>query len=237
MPAASVDRSADPVGGPPVVGDVEPIVAGVAHDFGNLLAVITNYLSLAARRVEDPTTSELLDQVRLAARRASRLNRQLHDLGECGRLTAQPVPVNDVVRAVQPSVREVLPEGCDLRVDLAEGTLMAMASTGALEMALRHLADNAGEAMPEGGVLTIATRPVEGGVEISVSDTGTGMTPEVVAQATEARFSTRPKGQVSGLGLTIVDRVVRTLGGDLHIESTAGSGTTVGLRLRGGTDG
>jgi signal transduction histidine kinase len=91
--------------------------------------------------------------------------------------------------------------------------------------------------MPDGGVVTIATRPVGGEVEISVSDTGAGMPSEVLEQAVAPRFSTQPKGQVSGLGLTIVDRIVRTLGGDVRIESTVGAGTTVRMRLPEAGDG
>ena len=240
MPAASVDPAGDVDDDPRAVPDVEPIVAGVAHDFGNLLAVITNYVSLASRRVDDPATSELLEQVRVAAKRAARLNRQLHDLGECGSLRTQPVPVNDLVREVQPVLAEALTDGWEVQLDLADAPVTAMASRNGLEMALRHLADNARDAMPEGGVVTIATRATQDGapgVEVSVSDTGPGMPPDVLERALDPRFSTRPKGQVSGLGLTIVDRVVRTLGGEVRIDSSVGSGTTVRMRLRGAIHG
>jgi len=236
MHAAPVDPSADLDPEGPRVDGLEPIVAGVAHDFGNLLAVITNYLSLACRRVDEPDTLELLEHVRVAVRRAARLNRQLHDLGECGALEAQPVLVRDLIREVQPALSEALLEGWDLQLDLAEQPVTAMASRTGLELALRHLVDNARDAMPDGGIVTIATRPVGNAVvEISVSDTGGGMPPEVLEQAVEPRFSTRPKGQVSGLGLTIVDRVARTFGGEVQIESVVGSGTTVNLRLPGAT--
>ena len=238
MHAASVDANAEV--GPDGSDDaaVERIVAGVAHDFGNLLAVITNYLSLASRRVEDPTTSDLLEQVRVAAKRAARLNRQLHDLGECGSLTVQPVAVNDLVREVQPVLDESLDDAWELRLDLGDEPITALGSRTGLEMALRHLVDNAREAMPDGGPIEIATRRIgdahDSPVELSVSDQGSGMAPDVVERAAEPRFSTRPTGQVGGLGLTIVDRVVGTLGGDLQIESTVGTGTTVRLRLSGG---
>jgi signal transduction histidine kinase len=238
MPAASVDQGADVDADRRALPGVEPIVAGVAHDFGNLLAVITNYLSLAARRVDDATTSELLEQVRVAAERATRLNRQLHDLGECGRLIVQPVVVNDLIRQVQPVLAEALPEGCELRLDLTDQPSTAMASRNGLEVALRHVVDTARDAMPGGGVITIATRGLPAdAVEISVSDSGVGMAPEVVEQALEPRFSTQPKGQASGLGLAVVDRVMRTLGGEVHIDSTPGSGTTVCLQLPGAIDG
>ncbi len=237
MHAASVERQADPVRGGSEVAAVEPIVAGVAHDFGNLLAVIRNYLALASRRVEDPTTAELLGQVQVAATRAARLNRQLHDLGECGSLSARPISVNDLVRDARPVLTEALDDRWELCLDLADEPVTALASRNGLEMALRHLVENARDAMPDGGAIGIGTRQLDIGsaaaVEISVSDTGGGMAPDVRDQAIEPRFSTRPKGQVSGLGLTIVDRVVRTLGGDVQIESTEGSGTTVRMQLRG----
>lgn len=235
MQAPSLDSSGELDSAEPEVGDLEPIVAGVAHDFGNILAVITNYLSLATRRIDDPTSTELLDKVRIAAQRAARLNRQLHDLGECGSLSAQSLPVNDVIRDARPLLAEGLRDGCGLRLDLDEEPLEARASRTGLEMALRHLIDNACAAMPDGGDVTIGTRRSgdagRGAVEVTVSDTGAGMPPEVVAQALEPLYSTQPKGQTSGLGLTIVDRVVRTLGGEVRIESIEGSGTTVRLRL------
>ena len=235
MQAPSLDSSGERDSAEPEVGDLEPIVAGVAHDFGNILAVITNYLSLAARRIDDPTSTELLDKVRIAAQRAARLNRQLHDLGECGSLSAQPVPVNDVIRDAQPLLAQGLRDGWGLRLDLAEEPLEARASRNGLEMALRHLVDNACAAMPDGGDVTIGTCRGDGAgagsVDVTVSDRGTGMPPEVAAQALEPCYSTQPKGQTSGLGLTIVDRVVRTLGGQVRIESIEGSGTTVRLRL------
>jgi len=139
---------------------------------------------------------------------------------------------------VRPLLAEALDDRWHLRLDLADEPITAMASRNGLEMALRHLVDNAREAMPHGGAIEIGTRRLgdaEGvPVELSVSDEGEGMSPDVVERATAPRFSTRPTGQVSGLGLTIVDRVVGRLGGDLHIESTVGAGTTIRLRLRGG---
>jgi signal transduction histidine kinase len=236
MQAPSLDSSGELDPAEHEVGDLEPIVAGVAHDFGNILAVITNYVSLASRRLDDPTTAELLDKVRIAAQRAARLNRQLHDLGECGSLSAQRLPVNDVIRGAQPLLAEGLRDGYGLRLDLADDPLEAQASRNGLEMALRHLVDNACDAMPDGGDVKIGTRRVDdacGSVEVTVSDDGVGMPPDVVAHAIEPRYSTHPKGQTSGLGLTIVDRVVRTLGGQVWIESVEGAGTTVRLRLAG----
>jgi signal transduction histidine kinase len=218
-------------------------VSGIAHDYGNILAVVMNYLSLATRRVDDPATVELLDLAERATDRAARLTRQLHELGDCGRLRAEPLPVDELVRAAAAQIGESLGPACTLRVDVEGEPLVAMASRSGMEIALRHLVQNACDAMPEGGAVTIAARPLAGGdattavVEVRVSDTGTGMPDEVAARALEPRFSTRPKGQAAGLGLTIVDRVARRLGAELVVESAEGSGTTVRLLLReGGAD-
>ena len=239
MQAASLNSSADPGAADSEVDPVEPILAGVAHDFGNILAVITNYASLASRRIDDPATVELLDKVAIAAGRAARLNRQLHDLGACGSLVVEPLLVNDFIAEARPLIAQAMPERCGLQLDLTDEPLLALASRTGLEVALRHLVDNACDAMPDGGPVTVATRMLDGSsqVEVSVSDAGIGMSPDVVEHAFDPLFSTHPKGQTSGLGLTIVDRVTRTLGGSVLLESAAGSGTTVRLRLPGARDG
>jgi signal transduction histidine kinase len=222
--------------------DLEQIVVGVAHDFGNALAVVTNYLSLVSRRIDDPGTAELIEQASAAARRAARLTRQLHDIGECGTLEPEPLSVNDLAREVSPLLAEALCERCTLQLELTDAP-DAMANRTGLEMALRHLVQNACDAMPDGGLVTVGTRTLDGtastkGVELRVTDTGVGMPPEVADRALEPRFSTRPKGQAGGLGLTIVDRVAHRLGGEVQIESAVGSGTTVRLILtRAGGDG
>ena len=222
---------------------LDEIVSGIAHDYGNILAVITNYLSLAGRRISDPATAELLQHAGMAAQRAARLTRQLHELGDCGQLQLEAVQVDDLVHGASTLLADALCPACTLQVDLGDQPILARANRTGLEIALRHLVQNACDAMPDGGVVTITTRRANGrgpssAVELSVSDTGSGMSQDVVDRAAEPRFSTRPKGQAAGLGLTIADRVARRVGGELEIESVEGSGTTVRLVLAGmATDG
>jgi signal transduction histidine kinase len=216
--------------------DLDEIVSGIAHDYGNILSVITNYLSLARRRIDDPATVELLEHAGTAAQRAARLTRQLHELGDCAQLQLEVVPVDDLVRGARTLLEGALCSACTLEVDLGEPPLLARGNRTGLEIVLRHLVQNACDAMPDGGVVTItARRPTDRAprdvVELSVSDTGSGMSAELAERAAEPRFSTRPKGQAAGLGLTIVDRVARRMGGELAIESSEGSGTTVGVVL------
>ena len=130
---------------------------------------------------------------------------------------------------------EALLEGWDLHLDLVEEP-SGQANRAGLELALRHLLDNACDALPDGGTITVATRPWPAPPSSrSAWPTRAWHAGGGLERAVEPRFSTRPKGQASGLGLTIVDRVVRTLGGEVRIESAVGSGTTVRLQLAGAT--
>jgi signal transduction histidine kinase len=218
--------------------DLDLVIAGAAHEFGNLLAVISNYATLAARRVDDPATQELLEHVGVASARAVDLARQLHYLSGPRVMDREPVFVQAVLRDAVAELTAELGTECTLELDLPDEPLDVLASVPSVELVLLQLTRNARQAMPDGGEVTIAARRRAGtsgttDVEISVSDTGVGMSAEVRAHALEPLFTTRPKGQGCGLGLTIVDRTMRRLRGDVRIESVEGSGTTVRLGLEG----
>ncbi|MGQ0631336.1 MAG: PAS domain S-box protein [Sporichthyaceae bacterium] len=237
------------------------LAGGVAHDFNNLLAGIMNYAGLVsmtlseeiARRdlTEDPTfvtLSEDVAEITTVAKRAAALTQQLLIFGHREVVKAVVLDLNSVVTDVEKLLRRTIGENVDLVTKLASGLPPVKADRGQLEQVFMNLAVNARDAMPDGGRLQIETcvitlsgddEPDErlmglpGGsyVQLAVSDTGTGMSKDVVDRAFEPFFSTKPKSQGSGLGLATVHGIVTQAGGRLFIYSEPGLGTTMRVLL------
>jgi signal transduction histidine kinase/CheY-like chemotaxis protein len=232
------------------------LAGGVAHDFNNLLSVILNYASFVGEELaiaaEEPdgarwrAVREDVEQVQLAADRAAKLTHQL--LAFARRDVAQPkvLNINDVVSGLEPMLHRTLGEQVQLVTSLAADPWPVMIDPGQLEQVLVNLAINARDAMAGGGGLTIdtqntdvdatfaSTRPdLATGryVRLRVSDTGSGMDEATVQQAFEPFFSTKPKGEGTGLGLATVYGVITQAGGHVRIYSEAGRGTTVTVLL------
>ena len=225
MQATSLNSGAEPDVADPEVDDIEPIVAGVAHDFGNILAVVTNYLSLASRRIDDPATARAARHARVAARRRPA------STGSC------TTSATARARAAEPSwsttwCRRQWP--CSPRRSASDATCGSTSPTspsrpwptapGSRWRSATWSRTRATRCPTAGRHRSPRDRstPVRARSRSACPTPGTGMPPEVVERAVEPRFSTRPKGQAAGLGLTIVDRVDAPLGGELQIESAAG---------------
>ncbi|MGE3855607.1 MAG: ATP-binding protein [Dehalococcoidia bacterium] len=233
------------------------LAGGVAHDFNNLLGVILNYsafvsetLAAVAPQLPDPHAldgaRDDLKEVYTAAERAARLTRQL--LAFARRQATQPetIDLNAVVREIEELLRRTISEHVRLHTQLATEPTVLSADRGQLEQILVNLAVNARDAMPGGGILTIDTDPFEVDeeyverhpelspglhVRLRVSDTGIGMTPEVMARAFQPFFTTKPVGEGSGLGLATVYGIVTQAGGSIRLYSEPGVGTTVTILL------
>ena len=223
------------------------LAGGIAHDFNNLLMVILNYtdFALQALREEDPLRTDLLE-VRAAGERAATLTRQL--LAFSRKQVLQPVrlDLNDVAEGLERMLSRILGEDIELVLALEPGAGRVLADPGQVEQVLMNLVVNARDAMPQGGRLTIATAGVEcrardaGGlepgepnecVELSVTDTGTGMDAATQARIFEPFFTTKEKGRGTGLGLATTYGIVRQSGGTIAVESAPGRGTTMRVRL------
>jgi CheY-like chemotaxis protein len=177
-----------------------------------------------------------------AAERGARLTAQLLAFSRVQRLEVQPTYVAPLIQNMRPLLKNVLGPGITKEFDLDESMIPVMADPTQLEVAILNLAINARDAMPDGGVLSFVTRPVtvsgdpelEDGdyVELTISDTGAGMPPEIAERAFEPFFTTKEVGKGTGLGLSMVYGMARQSGGSARIESRIGEGTAVKLLFR-----
>ncbi|WP_198171085.1 PAS domain S-box protein [Actinoplanes awajinensis] len=229
------------------------LAGGVAHDFNNILAVITNYTELIIETLEDPAAGPEdtaavrtdLDQIARAAERATRLTKQLLAFGRRDITQAQVLVLNHVIGDVEPMLRRTLGEHIHLVTTRDQQLWPVYADPGQIEQILVNLAVNARDAMPGGGTLSIDTTNADIDaddmsatnlqpgryVRLRVSDTGTGMPADVIERAFEPFYTTKPKGSGTGLGLATVYGIATAAGGDVHLYSESGIGTTVTVVL------
>jgi signal transduction histidine kinase/ActR/RegA family two-component response regulator len=219
------------------------LVGGVAHDFNNLLAVIMGNLEILKSQKRDGDEAEMLDDALTASQRGATLTKQLLSFGRKASLRPAITDANTVLTSLDHLMRRVIPATIEVDFVQSEELWPAALDPALLESALLNLAINARDAMPEGGRLTIKTAnaqlsddadadtglPAGDYVEICVSDTGAGMTEEVVSRATEPFFTTKPVGEGSGMGLAMVHGFAQQSGGALYLSSAPGEGTTVRL--------
>ena len=220
------------------------MTGGVAHDFNNLLAAVLGNLELATRRGKDENIRRYLDGATQAAQRGAKITSQLLAFSRTQRLETEPIDVNAIVTAMGELLFRTI--GATVRIEtLLERKLwQATADPSQMESVILNLAVNARDAMSDGGRLTIATANIPNGdksmpaelppgdyVSISVSDTGTGMTEEVLSKAFEPFFTTKPVGSGTGLGLSQVYGIAKQTGGTVAIDTQVGRGTTVTVYL------
>jgi PAS domain S-box-containing protein len=232
------------------------LAGGVAHDFNNLLAVILNYVSFVSEELSAATDTDWaqrretakddLGQIKRAGERAAGLTRRL--LAFARREVVQPkvLDLDAVISAVEEMLRRSLGEHVELVISLAGDLWPVLADPGQLEQVLVNLAVNARDAMAGGGTLTIDTgnvtvdgESIAGGsksrpgrnVRLRVSDTGTGMSREVIDHAFEPFYTTKVDGTGTGLGLATVYGIVTQADGHVQIYSEPGTGTTFSITL------
>jgi signal transduction histidine kinase/ActR/RegA family two-component response regulator len=227
---------------------VGQLTGGIAHDFNNLLTGIIGSLELLEIRLRQGRTSEIQRYVAAAqgaSKRAAALTHRLLAFSRRQTLDPRPTDVNRLVMDMEELIRRTVGPHITLDVVTAVGLWPTLIDPSQLESALLNLCINARDAMPEGGRITIETanrwlddhaateRDLAPGQYLSlcVTDTGTGMTPDVIARAFDPFFTTKPLGQGTGLGLSMVYGFVRQSGGQVRIYSEVGCGTTMSLYL------
>ena len=224
---------------------VGQLTGGLAHDFNNLLTAIIGNLELLAQRVgSDPVSARHVSAAQRAADNGAKLTEQLLAFARRQHLQPRAVDLNTVIAAMSDLLARTIGATIEVDTALASDLWPALVDATQTEIALLNLAINARDAMPLGGRLTIETRNLPAGsghlpheirehdcICISVQDTGTGMTDEVLRSAIEPFFTTKEVGKGSGLGLSQVYGLARQSNGSLRLESRLGVGTSVHLFL------
>ncbi|MEU4690153.1 PAS domain S-box protein [Actinoplanes sp. NPDC023714] len=218
------------------------LAGGVAHDFNNLLAIIGNYAEMLADQVT-PQGAADLERIRNAAGQAGSLTSQLLLFAKRDPTQVEEVDLNESVAGAYDLLSRSIGAGVELTCRLHPGTVPVCANRGRLDQILLNLVINARDAMPGGGMVVIETdlievpagmaAPVPPGRygKLTVSDTGTGMTPEVRDRLFEPFFTTKPIDQGTGLGLSTVYGIVTDARGHITVDSTPGIGTTFVILL------
>ena len=217
---------------------VGQLTGGLAHDFNNMLAGIIGALNLMQRRIAAGRHDEIeryIEAALASANRAASLTSRLLAFGRRASLDIKPVDVAAAVSSMEILLTRSIGENIKLNLDL--GPALALTDANQLESAVLNLAVNARDAMPDGGVLDISTRiDASGLVGIAVTDTGVGMSRDVLDKVFDPFFTTKPIGQGTGLGLSMVHGFAKQSGGDVRIESAPGAGTTVTMLLPRATE-
>jgi two-component system, cell cycle sensor histidine kinase and response regulator CckA len=220
------------------------LAGGVAHDFNNVLTSILGNVELALMDIDpDHPLAAILAEVGRAANSAASLTRQL--LAFSRKQIVQPavIDLNDLIGRLQQMLVRLLGENVVLETRLAPGLGSVRVDPGQFEQVIVNLAINARDAMPHGGRLVIETADVDGSsgahpaappgaaIMVAASDTGHGMTPEVLSHLFEPFFTTKPKEKGTGLGLATTYSIVKQAGGTIDVDSVIGKGTTFRVYL------
>ncbi|WP_036287169.1 CHASE3 domain-containing protein [Methylocystis sp. ATCC 49242] len=222
------------------------LTGGIAHDFNNMLAVIVASLNILRRKLDrkEDGGEQMIDSALQSADSAAGLVRRLLAFSRIQPLAPTPLDANKFVSDISKMLKRALGENIRLETVLADGLWSTRIDANELESALLNLAVNARDAMPNGGTLTIETAnralddayaaenvDVKTGdyVLVSVTDTGEGMSPEIVAKVFDPFFTTKPAGKGTGLGLSQVHGFVKQSGGHIKIVSEPERGTTIKL--------
>ena len=221
------------------------LTGGIAHDFNNMLSVVIGGLELAQRRLATggAKAGKHLEQAMEGANRAAALTKRLLAFARSEPLLPSAVNPNDLLRGMSDLIERTIGDPITVAFEPGSDIWPIFVDPYQLENAVLNLAVNARDAMPEGGTLSIATANVmlsDGEIEgvnagahirLSVGDTGTGMTRDVLERAFEPFFTTKPTGKGTGLGLSQIFGFVRQSRGAVTVDSDIGSGTIVSIYL------
>jgi PAS domain S-box-containing protein len=220
------------------------LTGGIAHDFNNLLAVITGNLQLIEMGLKDEQLKRYITEAERAVDMGARLNQRLMMFGRQRVLAPAATNLNDQMTHMFELLHRTIGEHITVKTVLSKDLWLTLVDHSEIDNAILNLAINARDAMPNGGNLVIETEnvmidkagtrdglPLGNYVRLAVSDTGSGMAPEVLARAFEPFFTTKEPGRGTGLGLSSIYGFVKQSGGHITLHSEVGRGTTANIYL------
>lgn len=209
------------------------LASGVAHDFGNLLALILGYVRKGTRSDDPRELKEALAGVDAAARRANAVSQKLLTFSRQEQARLEVFDPADALLQMQPMLRQLFDPGIELFVEVQSAEQLVCFDRTQFELVVLNIAANANHAMAGDGCFRISLHvdTVQMQMEILFSDTGAGMTPEIQARIFEPFFTTKPRGEGTGLGLAVTRDLIEQAGGTLGVLSDIGLGTTFRMAL------
>lgn len=221
------------------------LAGGIAHDFNNMLGAIMGYSDLARRRLEEAhPVQKYVEQVMIAAKRASDLVKQILTFSRRDRMTKETVQISSIVKEVLKLIRSSLPTTIDIISKIDARKNVVLADPTQIHQVIMNLCTNAGHAMRDkGGVLEVRLTEeiVEPGlykglkagpcVRLTVSDTGHGIKPDLMDKIFDPFFTTKKIGEGTGMGLSVVHGIIQNLEGNISVYSEVGKGTTFSILL------
>jgi len=219
------------------------LTGGVAHDFNNLLAVLSNALQVLSAQSRTHLDAKMIQSMQRAIERGASLTQQLLSFARQQPLKPERHDLNALIRDFEPMLRRAGSTSVRLELVMSTDESTALVDAARFEAALLNLVVNACDAMPDGGTIIISTERVEvtsgtvgnlpagSYVWVCVTDSGTGMSPEVASRAFEPFYTTKETGKGTGLGLSQIYGFITQSGGDVTISSVEGEGTTIDLYL------
>jgi len=207
------------------------LASGVAHDFGNVLAVASGYVHIGLHSGNEAKMQESLMGVDLAVKRATLLNRRLLSLVREEEGAEEWFDPGEALKALLPMIRQLMGAGVKIEVAVDEGLPAVLFDRLQFDLMILNVAANADHAMPDGGEFFLRAYMDDKRLVLGLADSGEGMEGEVLAQAFDPFFTTKPRGEGSGLGLSVVRDLVERAGGSVNAESGLGIGTTIFVRF------
>jgi PAS domain S-box-containing protein len=211
------------------------MAGGLAHDFKNLLAVISGYGKLISEISTEPKVQEFAHNIMLANERAHSLTKNLLTFSRGETVKNEPFVLNEVVEEVKRLLPAILGRKIRLMVETPEKRFSVKGDSGKIHQCLLNLCINARDAMSqkESGMVTIRIKQEADPlwVMLEVEDTGPGIPPDIIGRIFDPFFTTKKKGEGTGLGLSVVYGIVKSHGGDISVDSRPGEGCTFSIRL------
>lgn len=204
----------------------------IAHDFNNILGGIMGYASFIKSLIEDDSSIyKYVDTIEASATKGANITRLLLDAGRGEPPQRSRISINKVLEETVSALQSDAPEGVEIVTELGEDVPDIYGDEEQLKNMFGNIAENAFEAMPGGGKLTVVSNFSDKFVSVSMTDTGCGVPPENVDRIFEPLFSTKSNSFVTGFGLPIAYRIVRNHDGMIDFRSTPGQGATFNIFL------